>query len=160
MPKPHFKPKKKEKTSNTLAIIFLVIVIAIGGAIFYVTSTRGHTDDRGIDLPPYAYMNDQVTQAYVASVEMSDMFQYMPCYCGCYAMAHPVAHNSLRDCFHDEKGEWNQHAAECSTCVDIAMIVWTQLNEGKPPIDVRNLIDKQYANGNYPPSTPTPMPPA
>ena len=114
----------------------------------------------GVKLPSYANQNDRITQAYLASVKMKELFEYMPCYCGCSAMAHPVAHNNLRDCFHDENGVWNQHAAECSTCVDIAMIVWTQLNEGKRPIDVRNLIDKQYSNGNYPPPTPTPMPPA
>lgn len=160
MPKHNFKSKKKEgKSGNTFAIIFLVVIVAIGGGIFYMTATRERPDSN-MDLPPYAYTTDTVTQAYAASSQMSDMFEYMPCYCGCSAMAHPVPHNSLRDCFHDEDGVWNQHAAECSTCVDIAMIVWTQLNEGKRPIDVRNAIDKQYSNGNYPPPTPTPLPPA
>ncbi len=160
MPKPNFKSKKKEgKSGTTFAIIFLVVIVAIGGGIFYATAMRPHPDNN-MNLPSYAYTTDQVTQAYSASVKMSDLFQYMPCYCGCAAMAHPVAHKNLRDCFHDENGVWNEHAAGCSTCDDIAIIVWTQINEGKSPIEVRNMIDKQYSNGNYPPPTPTPMPPA
>ena len=129
MPKHNFKPKKKEKSSgNTFAIIFLVVIVAAGGGIFYMTATKSHADTGNMNLPSYAYTTDQVTQAYVASAKMSDLFQYMPCYCGCAAMAHPVPHKNLRDCFHDENGVWNQHAAGCSTCDDISIILIAMLN--------------------------------
>jgi hypothetical protein len=156
MPKPNFKSRKKEGGNNKLAIIFLTGIIVIGGLIFYVTAMKSHTDTGDLNLPSYAYTTDQVTQAYVASVKMSDVFHYMPCYCGCSAMDHM----NLRDCFRYENGEWDQHAAGCDTCVNIALTVWAQINEGKSPIDVRNTIDNQYSNGDYQPSTPTPMPPA
>lgn len=159
MPKPNFKPKKKENSgSNLFGIIFVIALVAVGAAIFYVTATRSPVD-ADVDLPKYAYTNDQVTQAYVASKKISTVFQYMPCYCGCGTSGHPVPHNSLYACFIDPSGDWNQHAAGCSTCVDIATTVWAKLRDGSQPYDIRQMIDQAYANGNYPPSTPTPMPP-
>ncbi|MCL4436517.1 MAG: PCYCGC domain-containing protein [Thaumarchaeota archaeon] len=160
MPKPNFKTKKKEKnSSNLLGIIFVIAIVAVGAAIFYVTATRNQVNTGGIELPKYAYTTDQVTQAYVASKQLTNVFKYMPCYCGCGTTGHPVPHNNLHDCFIQPNGDWNQHAAGCSTCVDIATTVWSKLRDKSTPYDIRQMIDREYSNGNYPPSTPTPMPP-
>jgi hypothetical protein len=129
MPKHNFKPKKREKSSNILGIIFLVVVVGVGAAIFYVTATRSQVDTGSITLPQYVYTNDQVTQAYVASKQMANVFQYMPCYCGCGLTGTPAPHRNLRD-YYNANGEWNQHAAGCSTCVDIATTVWSNLRAG------------------------------
>ncbi|MBI2938235.1 MAG: hypothetical protein HYY22_08515 [Thaumarchaeota archaeon] len=160
MPKPNFKYKKKEKSgSNLLGIIFVIVLVAVGAAIFYVTATRSQVDTGDIELPKYAYTNDRVTQAYVASKRLSTVFEYMPCYCGCGTSGRPMPHKTLHDCFIDPSGDWNQHGAGCSTCVDIATTVWSKLRDGSQPYDIRQMIDQEYSNGNYPPSTPTPMPP-
>jgi hypothetical protein len=160
MPKRRFKLKKKETSGTTIGIIFLVAIVAVGGLIFYYAASRNEPNTGGIELPNYAYRTAAVTQGYVASVELKNLFEYMPCYCGCADMSHlAYNHRHLRDCFYDDAGEFSQHAAGCSTCIDIATMVWSMVNNGATPIDIRNMIDNQYSAADYPPPTNTPLPP-
>ncbi len=156
--------KKKEQSSTTLALIVLGVVVVGGGLIFWVSAERGNVDTGGINLPSYAYMTPELTQGYVGAVKLGQLFEYMPCYCGCAEMAHlAVPHRNLRNCFVKDDGTFEQHAASCSTCVDIAIQVMAMARNNARPIDIRNAVDQKYTTGAnagmYPPPTPTPMPP-
>lgn len=152
--------KKKEKSNTALGIIFLVVIVGVGGSVFWITTSRGDVDTGGIDLPNYAYRTTAVTQAYIASVKLQTIFEYIPCYCGCVDMAHlPYDHRHLRDCFYDDLRQFTQHAAGCGTCIEEATLVWRMFRDNASPMEIRNAIDNRYSTGNYPPPTNTPLPP-
>jgi len=160
------KPKShsvdgKSKSTTTIVIVVIAFIAVIGGLVYGLTSAS-KTETAGVELPSYAYSRPELTQAYVTAVKLGDLFEHMPCYCGCANMvmgASTLNHKHLRNCFIKDDGSFEPHAAGCNTCVDIANQVYDMYNNNKRPIDIRNAIDQRYSTGQYPPSTNTPMPP-
>lgn len=101
----------------------------------------------------------RVKIAYQYAVEHPKDLMYQPCYCGCGAMGHT---NNL-DCFIKEvkdDGEivYDNHAAGCGICVDIAGDVMRLKDEGQSDLQIRQYIDGYYSS--FGPSTDTPLPEA
>ena len=155
-PKKSLKHRKRETGNKGIGIAFFVVLVAASGFALWATSSQGNVDTGGIDLPNYAYRTTSVTQAYVASVDQPQLFEYIPCYCGCGMSAD---HRYLRDCFYDDYGQFSQHGANCNICIDIATTSWSMYREGASLLEIRNTIDNKYATGDFPPPTKTLMPP-
>jgi|SRR3989337_230071 len=159
------KPRNSHKEENTSKTITIVVIIAfivgVGGLIFFLTGAT-KADTAGVQIPSYAYATPELTQAYVTAVKLGDLFEHIPCYCGCDNMvmgATTLRHKHLRNCFIRDDGSFEPHAAGCNTCVDIANQAYDMYKNNYKPIDIRNAIDQRYSTGQYPPPTKTPMPP-
>lgn len=159
--KKFLKYRKKDTGNKFIGIVFVGVIIAVSAFAVWMFSAQGDENTSGIDLPSYAYRTNAITQSYMGSVMQQTLFEYIPCYCGCADMDHlAYNHRHLRDCFYDDSGEFTQHAAGCNTCIDIGTTIYSMYKEGSSLLEMRNAIDTKYAVGNYPPPTPTPMPPA
>ena len=154
------KRKTEEQGNRALGLVFLVVIVGVGGIVIWAATSQNRVDAGGIDLPNYAFRTSAITQSYVASVKLQTLYEYIPCYCGCVDMSHlPYNHRHLRDCFYDDAGEFTSHAASCGTCIDEATLVWSMYRENARPSEIRSIIDNKYSTGNYPPPTKTPLPP-
>jgi hypothetical protein len=136
-----------------LGLIALVVGVGVVSALSSGKGASTSVSATGDDaLPSYAHNSPKVLAAYQAAVANADLFEEMPCYCGCAFGADP--HHNLRDCFIDEDGGFDQHASACATCVNIASDVTSMQNQGTSPRAIRQVIDATY--GSFGPSTDTP----
>ena len=161
MKKPTSHSLDGESKSKTVTIIVVLAFVGVGGLVFLLTSAN-KAETAGVQLPSYAYATPELTQAYVTAVNLPDLFEHMPCYCGCANMvmgASTLNHKHLRNCFIKDDGSFEPHAAGCNTCVDIANLAYDMYKNNQKPIDIRNAIDQRYSTGQYPPPTKTLMPP-
>jgi hypothetical protein len=73
-----------------------------------------------------------------------------------------MGHTSNLSCFVEDAGAnaknitFEQHAAGCGICVDIAQDVMRMTAEGKQASEIRQSIDATY--GSFGPATDTPLP--
>jgi len=100
-------------------------------------------------LPDYAHVSQRTKAGYVAALEIPETFSKVPCYCSCGA----VGHRSLRDCFLDGEGGFEEHASFCDICVSEALDVYTWQKQGVPLSEIRQRIDEKYQRFGEP--TPT-----
>jgi hypothetical protein len=100
----------------------------------------------------------RVREAYRFALAQPHDLETVPCYCGCGSMGH----TSNLGCFlkntstNWETIQFEQHAAGCGICVDIAQDVMRLKADGKQPDEIRHAIDATY--GSFGPSTDTPLP--
>ncbi|MGG1877505.1 PCYCGC motif-containing (lipo)protein [Paenibacillus cisolokensis] len=98
---------------------------------------------------------------YALAAQVSDVLEYMPCYCGCGDSA---GHQSNLNCFiheirEDGSVEWDDHGTRCGVCLDIAVESALMRSDGMHLSDIRAAIDEKYKTG-YAAPTRTPLPPA
>ena len=134
---------------RTTVLLGLLLVLAIAGCS--ASSITIAFPDYVLNAPP------TVREAYEYAVTHSDELTNYPCFCGCGRMGH----TSNRDCFikdvaPDGTIAFDNHAAGCGICVDIARDVMRLRAEGQSAREVRAYIDAQY--GSFGPSTDTPLP--
>ena len=94
-----------------IAVVALVVVLAGGGAMALLgpggasnpattndVGSSGGSGSSGVQLPRYAYVAPQVTEAYQYAVTQAgqEVLQYMPCYCGC---GDHSGHMNTKNCF-------------------------------------------------------------
>lgn len=143
----------------------IIIVLLFGVFAFSATAcSDNHSTDTsmsGMDtsqLPEYVKdAPPRVREAYEYAVMNPLVLEFQPCYCGCGAMGH----TSNQDCFVKEiqpDGEvvFDNHAAGCGICVDIAQDVMRMSDEGKTSLEIRQYVDSYYSQ--FGPSTDTEMP--
>jgi len=106
------------------------------------------------DFPDFVYSSPKVESGYRLAVENQQLFDRMPCYCGCGAMPEDP-HRNLLDCFINNDGSFDSHASGCDVCLDIASDVVQWRAEGKSVTETRSLVDAKYQG--YGPSTDTPQ---
>jgi hypothetical protein len=100
----------------------------------------------------------RVREAYRFALAHPHDLETVPCYCGCGGMGH----SSNLSCFIQDAGangetiSFDQHAAGCGICVDIAQDVMRMTAEGKQPRAIRQSIDATY--GSFGPATDTALP--
>jgi hypothetical protein len=100
----------------------------------------------------------RVREAYRFAVANPEALKTVPCFCGCGKMGH----TSNLSCFVQNAGtNWetitfDEHAAGCGICVDIAQDVMRMTAEGKQPGEIRQSIDATYSS--FGPATDTPLP--
>ncbi len=87
--------------------------------------------------------SEDTRMAYALSKMRGDLYQHLPCYCGCTALALP--HRSLLDCFQKPDGSIEPHAVGCKVCVDIALDAERAFGSGTSHGEIRKMIDAKYA---------------
>ncbi len=76
-------------------------------------------------LPDYVYTNAMTLSAYRYATEHPEVLEQLPCYCGCGQHGSETSdgkpHRFLRDCFINDRGEYDSHASTCDVCIGLAM---------------------------------------
>ncbi|MFZ3059524.1 MAG: PCYCGC motif-containing (lipo)protein [Candidatus Methanoperedens sp.] len=76
-------------------------------------------------LPEYVYTNAMTLSAYRYATEHPEVLEQLPCYCGCGQHGSETSngkpHRFLRDCFINDKGQYDSHASTCDVCIGLAM---------------------------------------
>ena len=141
------------KLGLTLYGLFLTLVILTAcGSLD--TGSQG----KQINWPDFVRNAPQAVQeAYQYAVDHPDELAKYPCYCGCGKMGHTSnASCFVRNIAADGTVTFDNHAAGCGICVDIARDVMRLKQEGQSSLKVRQYIDTQY--GSFGPSTNTALP--
>jgi len=107
---------------------------------------------QGPQFPAFVYESQTSRNAYQLAVDNRQLFSQMPCYCGCDRLDMP--HQSLDQCFFTADGSFEQHAAYCTICADIATDAARWQSEGKATAEIRRLVDEKF--GDIGPGTNTP----
>jgi len=76
-------------------------------------------------------------EAYRAVRETPQLIAQMPCYCHC---DRSLGHKSLHSCFEDD------HAANCATCIDEALMAYQLQKRGMSPTQIREQIIAQFGD--------------
>jgi len=76
-------------------------------------------------------------EAYRAVREAPQLIAQMPCYCHC---DRGLGHKSLHSCFEDD------HAANCATCIDEALMAYQLQKRGMSPTQIRKQIIDQFGD--------------
>lgn len=145
----------KHRTKLLLALLPALILLA--GCAQPAPVTFG--DAR--QLPDYVQSAaPRVQAAYQFAMTHHQELASVPCYCGCGKMGH----TSNLSCFIKQDGQngsapvFEQHAAGCGICVDIAQDVMRMSADHKSLPAIRSYIDATYSS--YGPATDTPLPAA
>ncbi|WP_028551812.1 PCYCGC motif-containing (lipo)protein [Paenibacillus sp. UNC451MF] len=101
----------------------------------------------------------EIKQAYQVAASVSDLLQWIPCYCGCGESA---GHTSNKNCFikeikQDGSVVWDDHGTRCGVCLEIAVTSARMKQDGKSAKEIRSYIDQKYQKG-YAKPTDTPKP--
>ena len=70
---------------------------------------------------------ESVAVLYRAAHEHAEIYQAVPCFCGCEAM---LGHRHLLDCFARPEGGWEAHALGCGVCLGEAQQIEELLAAG------------------------------
>jgi hypothetical protein len=106
----------------------------------------------GPQFPAFVYSSQTSQDAYRLAVDNRQLFSQMPCYCGCGNLDMP--HQNLDQCFFMADGSFEQHAAYCTICADIAIDATRWQSEGNTTAEIRRLVDDKF--GDLGPGTNTP----
>ncbi|MEE8168715.1 MAG: PCYCGC motif-containing (lipo)protein [Candidatus Hydrothermarchaeales archaeon] len=151
-----FKTLKSNKVGLVLIGLFLFSSLAYaflsGGSPSFRKKTVESPQSTPVNLPSYAYTNEKILDGYTKAVEIQDILQWIPCYCGCGGHSN---HKSVKNCFIKEDGSFDEHASQCEMCLDIAISSYRWWTEGVPLKEIRERIDRAY--GEYQEATPTPQ---
>ncbi|MCK5661524.1 MAG: hypothetical protein KAH86_09200, partial [Methanosarcinales archaeon] len=105
-----------------------------------------------LNLPAYAIgQGGSIMKAYTYTAQYPELIDLYPCYCGCYDHA---GHESLKNCYILQNGEYTDHASYCDICVGEVLMIKRLYDEGVPLQEIRERVDKEYRK--YSPPTPTP----
>lgn len=138
----------------------LIGVLLIGAGFFSAgksspSSSRPNLKSK--ELPEYVYANEQVLKGYKSAIALYDIYEKMPCYCGCVDMRHGaevIQHKNLRDCFIKDDGSYEEHAAGCELCVVIALDVYGDYIRGASIKEIRTAVERDYSQYGPPTNTP------
>lgn len=128
-----------------LAVLLVLAISGWGGEDSSATA-------QGPQFPAFVYESQTSRNAYQLAVDNRQLFSQMPCYCGCERLDMP--HQSLDQCFFMADGSFEQHAAYCTICADIAVDAARLQSEGKTTAEIRRLVDEKFAGLG--PATDTP----
>jgi hypothetical protein len=139
-------------------VLEIAVVPVLAGLLVLVMSGFGGGSDgslaavQGPQFPDFVYNTQTSEDAYRLAVDNRQLFSQMPCYCGCSRLDMP--HQDLDQCFFAADGGFDQHAAYCTICADIAVDAVRWQSEGKTTTEVRRLVDEKF--GEVGPGTNTP----
>lgn len=110
-------------------------------------TTDAAEGDAGADFSP-EILTPTVGAFYLHAAEHPDVYQQVPCYCGCASFAD---HANLSDCFvRPDTGAWDPHAAGCGICQEEAAVVRQLLDDGRSAAEVRAAIIKRFGPSTGP----------
>ena len=139
-------------------VLEIAVVPVLAGLLVLVMSGFGGGSGgslaavQGPQFPDFVYNTQTSEDAYRLAVDNRQLFSQMPCYCGCSRLDMP--HQDLDQCFFTADGGFDQHAAYCTICADIAVDAVRWQSEGKTTTEVRRLVDEKF--GEVGPGTNTP----
>ena len=148
------------KRRGTLAwiiggVALIAAMSAAGVATAWLSSgSSAPAAHASIDLSGLGDMPAATRAAYEAAPMHRDLFQHLPCYCGCGLLKEP--HASLDRCFLLPNGTAEAHASGCKICTDIATAALAMDAQGLDHATIRDRIDQQFARAG--PATNTPKP--
>jgi hypothetical protein len=137
------------------------LLVALVALLAACQSDAAAPEAQEVQLAPASQLSAQVRsappvvqEAYRFAIANPDVLSKLPCYCGCGNMGHM----SNLDCFVQEvKGDgsivFESHALGWSICVDIARDAMRMLQEGKPLVEIRDAIDREYSQFGPPTHT-------
>ncbi len=125
----------KGLVKTILIIGLLVVVTGCGESQKPVdpASLRGW-EDRPTLSP--AYFVGKQARSYRIAKEIPEIIDSLYCYCDCKKH---FGHKSLLTCYVD------LHASRCQICMDEAIVAYKLYKEGKDVVEIRRIIDKQFA---------------
>ena len=145
--------KKQVKSSNSKKlriIMFVAILIAVGGYFFYNKSNRTQAayspakTPKDIEalkggeiratLSPALFVG-KVAKAYNLAKQNRELLDSIYCYCNCKKT---IGHKSLLSCFTDK------HAVDCDICQDQAFYAASRFQGGDDIAQVRYAVDKKF----------------
>jgi Protein of unknown function with PCYCGC motif len=89
-------------------------------------------------LPPEQFFG-QAREGYQKVREIPETIAQLPCYCHCDMH---LGHKSLHTCFETE------HAANCSICLNEALVAYDLKKQGKTPEQIREAIIARYGGAH------------
>ncbi|MEE8422267.1 MAG: PCYCGC motif-containing (lipo)protein [Dehalococcoidia bacterium] len=114
----------------TVAIV-LAAVLAVAAACAATPSA----------VAPAPGQNTSVAERYLFVAGHRDVISELPCYCGCMQSA---GHDSLFDCYYDDAGTYDPHAAGCGVCLAEVDIAEALLARGASVPEIRASIDATF----------------
>jgi hypothetical protein len=144
--KNRFKRNRKMKAG----LLVLLLIAAVVSAAGCVGSQEKTQTEENVQLPSYAYTNPITLKAYRFATEHPEILEQIPCYCGCGG----IGHESLRECYIDDNGEYTNHASFCDICIGEASKVQDYLAQGMSLKEIRQRIDSEYSKYGPPTNTP------
>jgi hypothetical protein len=138
-----------------VASVTVVVAVAAAGVAVTVASGGGGSSRMTMDLSGMPGMAADTRAAYEAAPSHRDLFQHLPCYCGCGLLKEP--HASLDRCFLLPDGSAEAHASGCRICTDIATDALAMAAQGLHHATIRARIDAKFTGAG--PPTDTPLPP-
>lgn len=105
------------------------------------------------EFPAIVYGSRESVNAYRQATERGELFAAIPCFCGCTNLPQDP-HTSVLDCFINQDGTFDEHAAVCNLCIDIALDAAKWQDEGANIAEARARIDDKYEG--FGPATDTP----
>ena len=134
------------------AVPVLAAVLALVISGFGTASSDPSAMAEGPQFPAFVHNSQTSLDAYRLAVDNRELFSQMPCYCGCAKLDMP--HQNLDQCFFTADGSFEQHAAYCTICGDIAVDAARWQSEGKNTAEVRALVDEKFGDVGTPTNTP------
>ena len=143
-------------TLEIAAVPLLAVLLVLAMSGFGGRSEGSSTTGGDPQFPAFVYNSQTSADAYRLAVDNRELFSQMPCYCGCARLDTP--HQDLDQCFFADDGSFDQHAAYCTICADIAVDAARWQSEGKITAEVRRLVDEKFDGvgpaTNTPPVSP------
>ncbi|HXF51413.1 MAG TPA: PCYCGC motif-containing (lipo)protein [Dehalococcoidia bacterium] len=131
-------------------VLALAVAVVAGVGL---TQNATHGDPK-VDLSGLPDMPKERVRAYREAAGHRDLFQHLPCYCGCALLDEP--HASLDRCFYAPDGTLEPHAAGCRICSEIALLAADLVHQGASHAEVRAQVDATFTGVG--PATDTPLP--
>lgn len=142
--------RRPELTSRTHKPHLLFIAMMVSTSAISACSAQSRAGDRRmmpIDQMPAAVQSapTAVREAYQFAAANADLMREIPCYCGCVN----IGHTSNFSCYVSGGGDsglvtFDEHALNCSTCVDITQDAMRMLKEGRTSAEIKAYVDATY----------------
>ncbi|MBI2128896.1 hypothetical protein HYU07_01520 [Candidatus Woesearchaeota archaeon] len=144
--------------TKLIAGLALIVLVIFSLAIILNTSKKQMPMLANENMLPSFVMNNYKNKlAYSIALDRQDDFMHEMQHRG---KTIPIMH-SLKECFINEDGSWQDHAAiDCPACVAIALKADELLKQGMSLKETREYIDTKYVDQRYTDmGTKTPLPP-
>lgn len=131
------------KNKWIISIGIFIVLLLMASFIFRNPAIKNNPDN----LPIYAFINDQIKDAYLYAKNNPDALNGVNCHCGCMKIVHDGRTHSrgLLDCFIKPNGEFDSHGASCEMCYIDTLQVKQLFSQGKTKEEIKKIIDLKYA---------------
>ena len=130
-------------------------VLAMLLTVFFIAGCGDSSAGNDPAFPEFVYRSEESLNGYRIAAANQSVLERVPCYCGC--KQDPEKYQNLKDCFYNRQtGDFDEHGAGCTTCLDEAMDIGQWQGEGLSVLAIRERIDAKYSERGEPTDTPMP----